>query len=191
MENIALIGHSRGGEAIAIAAAFNEMQHRPSNGNIQFDYNFSIRSLISIAGIDGQYMPAGKPLPLKNVNYLALQGAHDMDVNSFDSSNQQYRISYANKDDYMNASVYIYGANHWQFNEGWGRGDLAGTANQLFNLKQIMHRDQQETITKVLISAFLDSTLKEKKRYKAIFKDLGYAKEWLPDTLYINNYYDS
>ena len=65
MEHIALIGHSRGGEAIAIAAAFNEMQHPPSNGNIQFDYNFSIRSLISIAGIDGQYMPAGQPLPLK------------------------------------------------------------------------------------------------------------------------------
>ncbi|MGE7953487.1 chlorophyllase/cutinase-like alpha/beta fold protein [Lysinibacillus xylanilyticus] len=191
MEHIALIGHSRGGEAIAIAAAFNEMQHPPSNGNIHFDYNFSIRSLISIAGIDGQYMPAGKPLPLKNVNYLALQGAHDMDVNSFESSNQQYRISYTNKEDYMNASVYIYGANHGQFNEGWGRGDGAGTANQIFNLKQIMPRDRQETIAKVLISAFLDSTLNEKKRYKEIFKDLGYAKEWLPDTLYINNYYDS
>ncbi|WP_223555541.1 poly(ethylene terephthalate) hydrolase family protein [Lysinibacillus sphaericus] len=191
MENIALVGHSRGGEAIAIAAAFNEIQHPPSNGNIQFDYNFSIRTLISIAGIDGQYMPAGKPLPLKNVNYLALQGAHDMDVNSFESSNQQYRISYTNKEDYMNASVYIYGANHGQFNEEWGRGDGAGTANQIFNLKQIMPRNQQETIAKVLISAFLDSTLKEKKQYKEIFKDLGYAKEWLPDTLYINNYYDS
>ncbi|WP_313800264.1 chlorophyllase/cutinase-like alpha/beta fold protein [Cytobacillus sp.] len=191
MEQIALIGHSRGGEAIAIAAAFNEMQHPPNNGNIRFDYNFSIRSLISIAGTDGQYLPAGKPIPLKNVNYLALQGAHDMDVNSFDSTNQQNRISYTNKEDYMNASVYIYGANHGQFNEEWERGDGAGTANQLFNLKQIMPRDQQETIAKVLISAFLDSTLKEKNQYKDIFKDLGYAKEWLPDTLYINNYYDS
>lgn len=191
MEQIALIGHSRGGEAIAIAAAFNEMQHPPNNGNIRFDYNFSIRSLISIAGTDGQYLPAGKPIPLKNVNYLALQGAHDMDVNSFDSTNQQNRISYTNKEDYMNASVYIYGANHGQFNEEWERGDGAGTANQLFNLKQIMPRDQQETIAKVLISAFLDSTLKEKNQYKDIFKDIGYAKEWLPDTLYINNYYDS
>ncbi|TCJ01131.1 MFS transporter [Cytobacillus praedii] len=191
MEQIALIGHSRGGEAIAIAAAFNEMQHPPNNGNIQFDYNFSIRTLISIAGIDGLYLPAGKPIPLKNVNYLALQGAHDMDVNSFDSTNQQNRISYTNQEDYMNASVYIYGANHGQFNEEWGRRDGAGTANQLFNLKQIMPRDQQETIAKVLISAFLDSTLKEEKQYKEVFKDLGYAKEWLPDTLYINNYYDS
>lgn len=65
MRQIALIGHSRGGEAIAIAAAYNEMAHPPDNGNIQFDYNFSIRSLISIAGTDGQYLPSGKPLPLK------------------------------------------------------------------------------------------------------------------------------
>ncbi|WP_269799712.1 poly(ethylene terephthalate) hydrolase family protein [Lysinibacillus xylanilyticus] len=191
MKQIALIGHSRGGEAIAIAAAFNDMEHPPNNGNIQFDYNFSIRSLISIAGTDGQYLPSGKPLPLKNINYLALHGAHDMDVSSFDSSNQYNRITYTDKDDYMSASVYIYGANHGQFNDGWGRGDVAGTANQLFNLKQIMPRDQQETIAKVLISAFLDTTLKEKKLYKEVFKDLGYAKEWLPDTMYITNYSDS
>ncbi len=191
MEQIALIGHSRGGEAIAIAAAFNKMQHPPNNGNIQFDYNFNIRSLISLAGTDGQFLPSGKLLPLENLNYLALQGAHDMDVNGFDSSNQQYRISYTDKQDYMSASVYIYGANHGQFNEEWGRGDVPGTANLLYNLKQIISRDHQETIAKVLISAFLDSTLKEKKQYKEIFKDIGYAKEWLPDTLYINNYYDS
>jgi len=122
---------------------------------------------------------------------VELHGAHDMDVSSFDSSNQYNRITYTDKDDYMSASVYIYGANHGQFNEGWGRGDVAGTANQLFNLKQIMPRDQQETIAKVLISAFLDTTLKEKKRYKEVFKDLGYAKEWLPDTMYITNYSDS
>ncbi|WP_286926222.1 MULTISPECIES: chlorophyllase/cutinase-like alpha/beta fold protein [Lysinibacillus] len=191
MEQIALIGHSRGGEAIAIAAAFNEMNHPPNNGNIKFDYHFSIRSLVSIAGTDGQYLPSGKSLPLKNINYLALQGAHDMDVNSFASSNQYNRISYSDKEDYMNASVYIYGANHGQFNEKWGRGDGAGTANQFFNLQQIMPREQQETVAKILISAFLDSTLKEKKNYQKIFQDLGYAKKWLPDTQYISNYYDS
>ncbi len=46
-----------------------------------------------------------------------------------------------------------------------------------FNLQQIMPREQQETVAKVLISAFLDSTLKEKKNYQKIFQDLGYAKK--------------
>lgn len=40
-----------------------------------------------------------------------------------------------------------------------------------------MPREQQETVAKVLISAFLDSTLKEKKNYQKIFQDLGYAKK--------------
>ncbi|WP_098744265.1 bacitracin amidohydrolase BahA [Paenibacillus sp. EZ-K15] len=191
MERIALIGHSRGGEAVAIAAAYNKLGRHPDHGDIKFDYNFSIRSLISIAGTDGFYKPQGKLLPLQDVNYLALHGAHDMDVNSLNGAKQYHRIRYTKGTNYMKSLVYIYGANHGQFNGGWGRGDMAGLGNQLFNLRQIMPRDEQETIAKVLISSFLDATLKDQRQYREVFRDLGYAKEWLPDTLYINNYNDS
>ncbi|MCE5172716.1 MFS transporter [Paenibacillus profundus] len=191
MGQIALIGHSRGAEAITIAAAFNKLSTHPDNGNIKFDYNFHIRSLISIAGTDQQYRPSGKLMPLQNVNYLALHGAQDMDVNTFRGSSQYNRISFTDKEDFMKASVYIYGANHGQFNRVWSRGDGLGTANQLFNLKQLMARDEQETIAKVFISSFLDATLKNKHEYTEVFKDIGYAKEWLPDTMYISNYDDS
>lgn len=191
MERIALIGHSRGGEAVAIAAAFNKLGNHPDHGHIKFDYNFSIRSLISIAGTDGQYQPQGKPLPLQDVNYLALHGAHDMDVNSLDAAKQYHRIRYTKGTNYMKSMIYVYGANHGQFNGGWGRGDVAGLGNQLFNLRQIMPREEQETIAKVFISAFLDTTLKDQRQYRKIFTDLGYAKEWIPDNLYVGNYYDS
>ncbi|GIP00432.1 hypothetical protein J14TS5_55170 [Paenibacillus lautus] len=191
MERIALIGHSRGGEAVAIAAAFNKLGSHPDLGHIKFDYNFSIRSLISIAGTDGYYKPQGKPLPLQDVNYLALHGAHDMDVNSLDGAKQYHRISYTKSTNYMKSLVYIYGANHGQFNGGWGRGDVAGLGNQLFNLRQIMPRDEQETIAKVFISSFLDATLKDQRQYREVFRDFGYAKEWIPDNLYVGNYYDS
>lgn len=191
MERIALIGHSRGGEAVAIAAAYNKLSRHPDHGHIKFNYNFSIRSLISIAGTDGQYKPQGKPLPLQDVNYLSLHGAHDMDVNSMVAAHQYHRIRYTKGTDYMKSLVYIYGANHGQFNGGWGRGDVAGLGNQLFNLRQIMPRDEQETIAKVFISSFLDATLKDQRQFREVFKDLGYAKEWLPDTLYISNYNDS
>lgn len=191
MERIALIGHSRGGEAVTIAAAFNRLSSHPDRGHIKFDYNFTIRSLVSIAGTDGQYKPQGKPLPLKDVHYLALHGAHDMDVSSLDGAKQYHRIRYAEGTDYMKALVYIYGANHGQFNEGWGRGDVAGLGNQLFNVRQIMPRDEQEAIAKVFISSFLDATLKDQGQYREVFRDLGYAKEWLPDNLYVGNYNDS
>jgi len=191
LDQIALIGHSRGGEAIAIAAAFNKLSHFPDNGNIKFDYNFHIRTLIAIAGTNGQYKSSGKTIPLENVNFLALHGAHDMDVNTFDSASQYNRISFTNKEDFMTASVYIYGANHGQFNRRWSRGDGVGMGNQLFNLKQLMSRADQETMAKVFISAFLDGTLQNEREYKKIFKDIGFAKEWLPDTMYISNYKDS
>lgn len=191
MDQIALIGHSRGGEGIAIAAAFNKLSHSPDNGNIKFDYHFNIRSLISIAGTDGQYKSSGKPVSLENVNFLALHGAHDMDVSTFDSASQYHRISYTNEEDFISSAVYVYGANHGQFNRRWNRGDGLGVGNQLFNLNQIMSRDDQEKLAKVFISAFLDATLRNDNDYKDIFKDIGYAKEWLPETMYISNYKDS
>jgi hypothetical protein len=55
MSRIALMGHSRGGEAAATAAAFNHMKYAPEDANITFDYGFSIRAVVAIAPADGQY----------------------------------------------------------------------------------------------------------------------------------------
>lgn len=191
MNQIALIGHSRGGEAVTVAAAYNKLPASPENGNIKFDYNFGIRSVISIAGTDGQYKPAGQLTPLKDLNYLALQGTHDMDVSSFSSASQYSRIGFSNGSDYFKASVYIYGANHGQFNTVWGRNDSIGLGNKLFNTAQLIPQEEQLQTAKVLISSFLDTTLKGKREYRPMFHDIGYAREWLPDTMYISNYMDS
>ncbi len=43
MSNITLIGHSRGGEAVAIAAHFNRLGHYPDDATLTFDYNFAIK----------------------------------------------------------------------------------------------------------------------------------------------------
>ena len=42
LARIALMGHSRGGEAAATAAAFNRMKYYPDDANIRFDYGFAI-----------------------------------------------------------------------------------------------------------------------------------------------------
>lgn len=191
MSQIALIGHSRGGEAVTVAAAYNKLPASPENGNIKFDYNFGIRSIISIAGTDGQYKPAGHLTPLKDLNYLTLQGAHDMDVSTYSGASQYSRIGFSNGSDYFKASVYIYGANHGQFNTVWGRNDNVGLGNKLFNTAQLIPQEEQLQAAKVLISSFLDTTLKGKGEYRSMFQDIGYAREWLPDTMYISNYMDS
>ena len=59
MHNIAIMGHSRGGEAVGIAAAFNRLSHYPDDANVKFNFNFDIKSVFAIAPVDGQYKPAG------------------------------------------------------------------------------------------------------------------------------------
>ncbi|MCZ4142535.1 alpha/beta hydrolase, partial [Escherichia coli] len=133
MQRIGLIGHSRGGEAVTTAAAYNEMTSYPEDDNIKFDYHFNIRSIVSIAGTDGQYQPAGQPIALKDVNYLALHGSNDMDVSSFAGANQYHRTQFTGNNGFFKPYVYIYGANHGQFNNEWGKHDGVGLGNMLFN----------------------------------------------------------
>lgn len=190
MQHLALIGHSRGGEAITTAASYNELTTYPEDANIKFDYHFNIRSLISIAGTDMQYKPSGQPIELQNINYLALHGSHDMDVSSFAGANQYYRTQFTENNKFFKSYIYIYGANHGQFNSEWGRTDAVGFGNMLFNNAELLPGEQQFLAAEVLISSFLEATLKDNDQYRMVFKDLGYAREWLPETMYVSNYWD-
>ena len=60
MDNIGLIGHSRGGEAVYIAGAFNRLKHYPDDATVEFDFGFDIKGVVSIAPVDGQYLPTGR-----------------------------------------------------------------------------------------------------------------------------------
>lgn len=191
MQHIALIGHSRGGEAITVAAIYNQLTAYPEDANIKFDYDFNIRSLISIAGTDMQYKPSGQPIELHDINYLALHGSHDMDVSSFAGANQYYRTQFTGNSEFFKSQVYIYGANHGQFNTAWGRHDAVGIGNLLLNNAELLPGEEQSRAAEVLISAFLEATLKGNDQYRMMFEDLGYAREWLPETMYISNYWDA
>ncbi len=188
MTRIALMGHSRGGEAAATAAAFNHMKYAPEDANIKFDYGFSIKAVVAIAPADGQYKPAGQPRWIEDVSYLTLQGAHDMDVSSFDGSRQWDHVRYTQPGPWFKAEIYAYRANHGQFNTSWGRDDAGKPLGWLLNLKPLMPGDEQRRISKTYISAFLEVTLKDHREYIPIFEDWRVARAWLPDTLYFNRY---
>ncbi len=191
LDNVALIGHSRGGEAVAVAAAFNRLRYYPDDATVRFDYGFNIRSLVAIAPVDGQYKPAGRETALENVNYLVLHGAHDMDVVSFAGARQYARARFTEGGDWFKAGLYIYGANHGQFNSSWGRKDLFEPLMRVFNLGQLLPAEQQEQIAKVYISAFLETTLRGESGYLPLFRDHRRARRWLPDTTYISQYEDA
>ncbi len=189
-DRIALMGHSRGGEAAATAAFFNHLTHYPDDASIRFNYDFPIRSIVAIAPADGQYKPAGQWRVIENVNYFTIQGAHDADVSSFDGSRQWDRVQYTGGD-YFKSELYIYRANHGQFNTVWGRSDAGYPLGWFLNLKPLLNPEDQRRIAKIYISAFLEATLHGRREYTPLFRDYRTISTWLPDTLYVNRYQDA
>ncbi len=191
LDRIALIGHSRGGEAVAIAAAFNRLPYYPDNANVAFDYDFGIQSVVAIAPVDRQYQPAGEAIPLVDLNYLTLQGSHDMDVRSFDGYNAFDRVQFTGADFYFKSAFVIWGANHGQFNTVWGDNDLGTPPIWLMNREQLISGVDQQQAAKVLIGAFLQATLQNQMAYLPLFQNVQTGLAWLPDSLYYNAYGDS
>ena len=191
MSRIAVMGHSRGGEAAATAATFNRMKYDPEDANIKFDYNFSIKAVVAIAPVDGQYKPAGQYRWIEDVSYLTLQGAHDMDVDSFHGSRQWDHLRFTKPGPWFKAEIYAYRANHGQFNTVWGNDDAGKPLGWLLNLKPLIPGEDQRRISKTYISSFLEATLKDHREYTPLFEDWRVARDWLPDTLYMNRYQDT
>ncbi len=191
LANVALIGHSRGGEAIAHAAAFNRLKYFPDDARVKFDFNFNIRTLIAIAPIDGQYQAVNEPTPLENVNYLVLQGSHDSDVSFFAGYRPFRRVKFTDGQYWMKAAIYIYRANHGQFNTVWGSYDMGLPLRDLIIQKSLLKGDEQRQVAKTYIAAFLETTLHGKKEYVPMFRDHHAIASWLPKTIYFNSFEDS
>jgi len=187
-DNLALIGHSRGGEAAAIAAAFSGLEYYPDNGTLRFDYPFRIKSVVAIAPSHRQYDPAGLEVSLSNTNYLVLHGGHDLDVSSFMGANM-YRQTDVSQGG-IKAKIWIQHANHGQFNSSW-LIDLPGLWGLVFNGRVVMPLEEQQQAAKVYISAFLEATLFDKVEYTALLKDFAQCAQFLPPALYFTDYADS
>jgi hypothetical protein len=191
MERIGLIGHSRGGEAAAIAGSFNRLSHYPDDATVAFDFDFNIRAIIAIAPSDGQYKPAGQPTPLENVSYLTVQGAHDADVSSFSGARQYNRVTFTDGNEWFKAYLYSYRSNHGQFNTVWGNNDWGMPGGLILNRRALLAGEKQRKIALVYFTGFLEANLMDKKGYIPMFRDFRCVREWLPEDIYINRFEDS
>lgn len=185
MDNIMLIGHSRGGEAVAIAAAFNRLSAYPDNAKLAFDFNFNIKSVVSIAPTDYRYH---RQIHLENVNYLSLQGSYDADEVSFWGLRAFRRLQFTDGQDWMKAAVYIHRANHGQFNSSWGRSDFGKPMSWLLNTYPLLTGEDQRTTAKVFISAFAEASLKGNGDYLPLFTNVTLAGDWLPKNDYLTHF---
>ncbi len=191
MNNIALMGHSRGGEAAPLAATFNKLKFYPDDAKQKFNFGFNIKSIVSIAPVDGQYKAAGMFTPLENVNYLVIHGSHDGDVSTFHGLRQFERLRFTDGKPWFKSAFYMYRANHGQWNTVWENKDNGPRSGRSLDLRALIAPEEQRQFGKLVISAFLEATLHGRKEYLPMFRDHRTAGHWFPKTMYITRFQES
>lgn len=188
--NVALIGHSRGGQAVAMAAdrdawfAGDRMLDSLNNDQVK------IQTVIALAPTDKSI--DNKTAKLKDVNYLVLQGARDGDVNDFYGDRQYIRTSLTPDSGYRKASVYLSEANHSRFNTEWGTMDERPPGGLFLSQRGMMSAADQRQAAEVYVSAFLETTLHRQTDYIPLLQDYRAGLDWLPgSTAYVTRYEDS
>lgn len=188
LSNVALIGHSRGGQAVAMAA--NEETWFAKDASLDSLKDIKIKTVVALAPTDKKV--DDQSARLTDVNYLTLQGARDGDVNSFYGDRQYIRTSFTPGSDYLKASLYLSEANHSRFNSDWGSMDERLPGGLLLNQEGMMEEEEQRRVAQVYVSAFLETTLHGSKDYIPLFQDYRTGLDWLPDsTAYVNRFEDS
>ena len=187
MSRISLVGHSRGGEAVAVAAALNTMPALPDDPSVTFSFGFSLRTVVALAPSDGQYLPRGQGVVLHGVNYLTVAGTLDADVGTFAGARQFARV--VTDDAHVAAAVSIHRANHTQFNSDWGRRDVGlGAAAHLLATGPLLSQADQQQAATGLVGAFLDFTVMDRPEYRRLFDATAAIPPWLPDTVYLRRF---
>jgi len=191
MSNIAVMGHSRGGEAAATAAAFNRLKYYPDDFKQEFTFNFDIKAVVAIAPVDGQYKPSSVFTPLENVNYLIIHGSHDGDVSTASGARQYERLQFTDGQPWFKSMVFMYRANHGQWNTVWQNKDNGPRSGRSLDLRTLIDGEAQRQMGKVFISGFLEATLRQKRDYLPMFRDHRTVGAWLPKTLYTTKFQEN
>lgn len=173
MKNIGLIGHSRGGEAISIAAAKGPQ--------------YKIKALMALAPTDRQFR---EDINLMNISYITLHGANDGDLSSFKGRGQYNRTIFNTNNFNFKASYFIEGVNHSQFNTDWGNVDSTGPGKVYYGTNNNIKNIDQQEIAKMLSYLFFEITLKGKTELIPYIKNPQLIKT-LPIIKYITDYSDS
>lgn len=197
-DRVALLGHSRGGEAAAIAAAFNHLDRFPDDAEYEFDFGFGIEAVVAIAQIDRRY---SRRIELEDVHFLAVHGSYDTDEPSFHGLRQFHRVRFSAPAEgaasgpaalpyWIKAGVVAHRANHGQFNTTWGM-DSGYPGRFWLNREPLLDPADQRQIAAVYISAFLRAALLGEEQLVPLLRDYRAGARHLPDTLYQSQYEDS
>lgn len=182
-EQVALVGHSRGGQAALMGADYQTFF--PDDERLKSLEDVHIKAVVAIAPTDKSI--DSKKASIHNTSYLLLHGARDADVSSIRDQGF-YRTTFDPNHDGFKAAVYISDANHTHFNSDWGSMDLSFPRGIFLNQKQTLDPEDQQQVAKVYLSAFFESVFHDHPSYEKLFQDYRHGKDWLPNTSIVNQY---
>ncbi|MBO9600438.1 MAG: alpha/beta hydrolase [Cohnella sp.] len=184
---IALIGHSRGGQAVAMAV--DRAQWFSEDTGLPPPSSYRIKGVVAIAPTDT--VVDGRQAKLYDISYLTLQGAKDADLVNFNGDRQYARIDISEGADAFKASLYIAGANHSQFNTAWGEFDNSFPGRLFIRPADKLEPDAQRQIAKLYVSAFMETVFHKDEQYRSLFSDYRTGLRMLPNTAYFSQYQDN
>jgi dienelactone hydrolase len=191
LERVALVGHSRGGEAVAWAAHVNRYPMEPvSRVSDPSDFGFGIRSVVAIAPSDAYEGPNGRKPAVLHADYLLLAGGHDADTFLLYGQAQVNRVRIDDAPGRFAALAYVHQANHGQFNSVWGDRDRGPYDSLLLNRAPLLTQEAQQRAAKVLVTSFLHASLRERAAYRAPFRNPPTGNAWLPAGLVVTQMRD-
>ena len=176
LDRVALIGHSRGGEAASIAASIAPLDVPPRGGLDPWPTGLQIQAVVAIAPSDSQY---GSAVVLRGVDLLELAGGYDGDARAWSGIRQYARTVVTGGG--FKAALWSYRSNHGQFNTVWGRSDHGPAGGALLALAPILDPADQRDVARTAIGAFLEASLNGRDGYRGLFQRPMTGREWLPD----------
>lgn len=197
LNRILIVGHSRGGEGVGHASFFNRLASIkpdifspviPLDGSAGLGpYRFALTAVAAIAPTDRQYQPLTGPTVVPD-NYFLIHGSRDGDVSTFEGYNTYNRahgVDLANptvSDGKLKALLWVYGANHNQFNSTWPSETPPATT---------MLRADQEQVARVHIGALAQALLLDRPEYLEVLRDHAVAAAWVASgALFVSQYQD-
>lgn len=170
--NIGIMGHSRGGEAVAIAPRLN---HQESHG-------WNLNAVVSIAPTD-QYTNETIKNPWATP-YLVIYGSLDGDVaGGYTSPMRTGFAIYDRAQDDAKSMLFVYGASHGRFNTVWGDFDLDTLQMWVDTIgpgekAKAISMDAHQKIAKGYAAAFFRQHLMGATEFRGMF-----AGEWIPSAV--------
>jgi hypothetical protein len=109
-------------------------------------------------------------------------------VSAFSGLRQYQRVRFTDGKPWFKSAVYVYRANHGQWNSVWGNKDNGPRSARWLALDALISPEDQRQFGRVYIGGFLEATLKGKKEYLPMFRDHRTIGQWLPKTMYITRF---